>query len=809
MAHRTSLNKLDITSQKTFDLWMLRLLCRADVWKDIDTCSLGDADDFGSCFWFKPFRADLHWALAVYRNEEFLETGNVAKGRFRLSRNRFVSQKLGFEDEDNEDRKESVSYNDNEIIAPEKRLYYLRDRLQHFIEDAGDLLDIGESNLPDDIGQYWRRITRGGVVKRWLGVTRPESLYTMLAQFEESLPDEIRGLSGPFAENLTEIREAFGFSTLETRIFAFFLVISTRRSALGQLLANFDCSRNATDLLIDLTAVALAEDRERVKECVRFDSPLMRSGLVTIEDSEESQIYERISFLDASRFRSLLSTRIPLEKLLASTIKLAPESELELADYRHLPVVERVLLPYMEKALAEHRVGVNILLYGLPGTGKTQLARMVCDRLSAKLYEVATEVDEVGKHRQKVSRLQRWKTASAFLGSAVNTAIAIDEAEDVFNDGGESNAFIDLFRQKVMRTNKGEINKLLETNPVPTFWISNSIDTIDPAMIRRFDLVIEVPPPDVKGRLKLVEQAFAGKLSETASQRLAQTPRLAPAVLCRAASVASMVGFEEGRVSEEEIVGLVDATLRAQGFGAVSGIASVLPVYYDPRFVNADLDLVELARGLREAGGGRLCLYGPPGTGKSAYAAWLAAEINRPLVRKTVAEITSCYVGETEKLIAEAFAQAKRDNAVLLLDEADSFLRDRTLSQRSWETTQVNEMLAQMESYSGYFIATTNLLRDLDAASLRRFDLKAKFDFLKPEQSVILAEQQLRAMGLDLDDASRRRLLQWQTLTPGDFAAVERQSRFRPLNCAAAFVDRLGEEIKVKGLPSARKIGFC
>ena len=40
----------------------------------------------------------MHWALAVYRNEEFLETGNVAKGRFRLSRNRFVSQKLGSED---------------------------------------------------------------------------------------------------------------------------------------------------------------------------------------------------------------------------------------------------------------------------------------------------------------------------------------------------------------------------------------------------------------------------------------------------------------------------------------------------------------------------------------------------------------------------------------------------------------------------------------------------------------------------------------------------------------------------------------
>lgn len=54
MAHRTSRSKLYSTSQKTFDLWMLRLLYRADVRKDIDTCSFGDSDEFGGCFWFKP-----------------------------------------------------------------------------------------------------------------------------------------------------------------------------------------------------------------------------------------------------------------------------------------------------------------------------------------------------------------------------------------------------------------------------------------------------------------------------------------------------------------------------------------------------------------------------------------------------------------------------------------------------------------------------------------------------------------------------------------------------------------------------------
>lgn len=54
MARRTSLSKLYSTPQKTFDLWMLRLLYRADVRKDIDTCSFGDSDEFGCCFWFKP-----------------------------------------------------------------------------------------------------------------------------------------------------------------------------------------------------------------------------------------------------------------------------------------------------------------------------------------------------------------------------------------------------------------------------------------------------------------------------------------------------------------------------------------------------------------------------------------------------------------------------------------------------------------------------------------------------------------------------------------------------------------------------------
>lgn len=59
-------------------------------------------------------------------------------------------------------------------------------------------------------------------------------------------------------------------------------------------------------------------------------------------------------------------------------------------------------------------------------------------------------------------------------------------------------------------------------------------------------------------------------------------------------------------------------------------------------------------------------MHGVPGTGKTAYARWLAAEMNRPLLVKRASDIISMWVGGTEKNLAHAFAQAEREHAVLL-----------------------------------------------------------------------------------------------------------------------------------------------
>ena len=130
----------------------------------------------------------------------------------------------------------------------------------------------------------------------------------------------------------------------------------------------------------------------------------------------------------------------------------------------------------------------------------------------------------------------------------------------------------------------------------------------------------------------------------------------------------------------------------------------------------------------------RLCFYGPPGTGKTAFGHWLAQELGKTLMVKRVSDLVSPYVGTTEQNLAQAFDRAQQEDAVLLLDEVDSFLQDRRKARQSWEVTAVNEMLTQMESYRGLFIASTNLMSDLDEASLRRFDLKVHFGYLKAAQ---------------------------------------------------------------------------
>ena len=352
---------------------------------------------------------------------------------------------------------------------------------------------------------------------------------------------------------------------------------------------------------------------------------------------------------------------------------------------------------------------------------------------------------------------------------------------------------------------------MLESNTLPALWITNAVENIDAAFLRRFDMIIEFSMPPLNQRKKIAEQACKGLLDNNALLRLAQCESLSPAVVARAASVIKFVEADLGAISASSALEkMVDQTLSAQGHTGLShSAASALPQSYDPLFTRADSDLAAMSRGIAKTGSARVCLYGPPGTGKTAWAKWLSEQTGKPLLVKRASDLTSKYVGGTEKLIAAAFKRAEAEGAILLLDEVDSFLRDRRLARNSWEVTEVNEMLTQMESFGGVFIASTNLMDNLDDASLRRFDLKVRFDYLDAQQARALLAKTAEILDLPSpDEALMQRVGLLGQLTPGDFATVSRQHRFRPLVDTAQLVNSLAAETGLKRGGAKGVMGF-
>lgn len=600
-------------------------------------------------------------------------------------------------------------------------------------------------------------------------------------------------------KNLNRLATLVGLSSTDCKILAFAVMVNV-----------IELLDNAADALDRVSSVdmyralstLLDVPEADIRASLRPEGLLSKSGLLTLQRSGTNSVQGKLELLSHSFADNLFSTDSDPMSLIREVVTLAPAPELSWQDYDHVAESVAVIRTYMEKAVKAQRKGVNVFIYGLPGTGKTQFARVLAAHLGLDLFEIAS-ADEEGDSVSGERRLRALRAAQCFFSNR-DSLLVYDEAEDALREHH------DLFSSHRGQPRKAWLNRSLEENSVPTLWLTNYGEDVDPAIVRRFDIVIELPIPSRKHRYRILEQYCGTILSQEEISSLSQSDALSPAVAQRAASVASLVADELPEQSAGNIVrNLVNRTLQAQGYKTLDySNTSALPQLYDPALLNCDSELTTLAQGIKRAGSARLCFYGPPGTGKTAYAQWLAQELDTPLIVKRASDLISMFIGQTEKLIAAAFIQARDEKAVLLIDEVDSFLQDRRQARASWDISMVNEMLTQLESFEGIFIASTNLMDNLDQAVLRRFDLKLRFNYLGTEQAVELTERYCRQLKLGRPtNTELATIATLRNLTPGDFATVGRQHKFSPFNGAKAFVAALLAECDIKEGP-AKAIGF-
>ncbi len=480
---------------------------------------------------------------------------------------------------------------------------------------------------------------------------------------------------------------------------------------------------------------------------------------------------------------------------------------LALSDFSHLSKDLALLLPMLTVACRDRTVGFDALVWGPPGTGKTELARVIAQEVGARLYEVNVSDDD-GDSLKGSRRVEEWTLSQRMLGHKSASLVLFDEGEDVFPRSGLAEMF---GLEPETAICKGWMNKALETHAVPTIWISNSTAQIDRAYLRRFDVVVEVRPPPASIRRGMLARHL-GQLAISSGwlDRMASDDRLLPAHIERAARAVRMAAPNGEAATQAALDRLLAPQLDRVGVRQDAG--NMACGAYDLTLVNASHDVSALTAALTLRPRGTLCLYGPPGTGKTAFVQQLSTLTGIPLLQKRASDLLGKYVGENEKAIASMFRQTCDERKILFLDEADTILQDRSRAKQQWEVSIVNELLQQMEGFQGLFICATNLVDTLDRASLRRFSLKIRFDPLNPTQRWQMLDQTLRQLGAMLPDAAetlRAQLDRLDSVTAGDFAAVARQvAMMGGVATADALVAALQEEVSLKGGTTRKSAGF-
>ena len=571
---------------------------------------------------------------------------------------------------------------------------------------------------------------------------------------------------------------------------------------------------------------------DQVGEALRAGSRLERIGLVENLISEHNitdladlmKVSEKLPPVLMRQYRDQA-------ELMAVFTRLSAKTALGMDDFAFVAEDAAVLRDLMANAVARKQAGVNVLLYGPPGTGKTELARVVTQAAGLELFEVEY-ADRDGNSLSGRDRYRSLQIAQVFLKGSAQAALLFDEVEDVF-PALSSEALHSIARADASLappsgsvSGKAWVNQVLEANPVPTIWVTNRIEQIDPAFRRRFAYHLELRSPPPGAREGLVRKTLEGvPVSDGFVARLTRRKGLTPAQIRTAVRFAelacppgdapnvSAVGAQNPSGLEQLIERQLKNADQALGNRATPAAGQQTGMGYDLSLLNLEsrYGIERVVQALQARGHGTLCFYGPPGSGKTALAEHIASSLGQPLIIRQASDLLGKYIGETEQAMADMFREAEAESAVLLLDEADSFLQDRRGAQRNYEVTEVNEMLQGMERFKGIFICTTNLLERLDQAALRRFTFKIQFKPLDRTQR----EQAFLKLACKGDSTAvtaplQARLAALELLCLGDFASVQRQAVILDTVMQPdEFLDQLEAEHRIKPeVREARNMGF-
>lgn len=590
-----------------------------------------------------------------------------------------------------------------------------------------------------------------------------QDLKKVLIQKSENFKNN----NSKLANKILLVSKLYGLSKIEHEILQYYILQSTV-PYINDIISLITGSFNVFELLgtsiLGLKLWAVNQIRRR----------MIKKGIFIKQGFNDNIVSLNVKILEIFE-NPEIKTQTQIKNILLGKNQ---KSELSWKDFDHLDKERDIVSNILTSAIKNQTKGINILLYGTVGTGKTQFAKVIANKAKIDMYSVSAEF--LDKEATRKDRLSDLASKQTVLSRVEKSCILFDEAEDVMNRG-----FNDFGS-----ASKAYLNNLIEDTPVPIFWTTNNIYDVDPAFLRRMTYSIPFERLTDEIRLNIWKRVIRKNKFKVDNKKLVELNNnydIPPSLIANAVETTKMINgtqddFEVFVENVAQVMTKKKNVKKKKEFEMKD---------YDDNLVNTDLDIKDLTVKIKACGklNFSLCLYGEPGTGKSLYARYLAKELGIEVILKRASDLISKYVGETEQNIADAFAEAKSKKAMLIFDEADSFLQNRNNAVRNWEVSQVNEMLTWMESHEYPFVCTTNLLDTLDEASLRRFTFKIKFDFMSKKQVNRAFEHFFAIKDADISIKG---------LTAGDFATVKKKADFLCVEDLPELCKMLQDEVKLK-----------
>jgi hypothetical protein len=672
---------------------------------------------------------------------------------------------------------------------------------------AGNELELLNDTLKDLRGQLGPEVSSRFARDFLLGVRAHAFVSTHRDDAEKALEvwleqiDEVAARAETsLDENVERISVRLGLSVAE-REFLIFQVVR-RSSPAFALLASLVLAEGSLAQLG--LAAMLSQPTGEIAKATSPRSVLVRAGFFSV-DERPFRVGNLSPHLAATLSEVVASDDEFFSRFAKPLTRKDRSAALARIDDRDADILRRLL-----KGANSER-GLNVLVYGPRSIDKQGLVADMLEAEGIGAYAVASK--DVPGHD-----IPGW----AFVAQRYvekqnpNAVLVIDQAETVLSRRVSSPMAVFFGGEGPSEEQELDSDDDLFDSPVRCIWLADRARALTEEAIGRFIFHCEAKAGSRSDRRERISDVVSELgLSDDLERHLAKYSFLSARQVQNAAQLASALTSDPAEL-EEFIRRSVQQSQRALGREQMEDLRDSV-TQYDLANLNVDGRFTpeQIIKALQKRPFGTLCLYGLPGAGKSQLAQQVAVEIDMPIMMRRASDLLSKWVGESEQNIAAMFHDAEAEGAILFLDEADSFLRDRSLARAEWSVTQVNEILQGMERFKGVFIAATNLMQDVDAAALRRFTFKLNFLPMRPEQAwqMFVVEAGFDATTADDGKAEdlRLRLSAIKDLTPGDFATVKRQANLLDeMLTPDDWVEQLGSEAKAKMIGLRRNgMGFA